>query len=157
VSLPWNDDDQPDVDWTCVEHEGTVWLVIQATGPVLSAALLSWEYKSIGVRFIFDPETMLSNVEAGKPSGDNPAKFIVFADGDMSAPILSCDPDEMLDPLRLAIGRKEPWVFAIQVSLGDPGKPFTKLLGIVSDGTASVISGPEGRDVFDRWLVGMVD
>ncbi|MDB4278248.1 hypothetical protein N9917_01460 [Deltaproteobacteria bacterium] len=154
---PWNDPNQPDVEYTCVTHEGRTWFVVQATGPVLSAALLAWEYKTIGVRFIFDPETMLSNVEAGKPAGDNPSKFILFANGDMQAPILSCDPDPLLDPLRRTLTNKEGWVLVIQVMLGEPGQRYAKLISVAPDGSASVVRGSDGQDTVPRWLVGMVD
>jgi hypothetical protein len=144
--LPW--DDAPDVDWTCMEHEGRALLVIQATGPALSGTLLSHKLARVDVRFIFDDEKLPDLV---------PKQFICIPDGDALHPILTCDPDPMLYPLRLAVTMKKPWWLILQVVVD--GKPHMKMLTVNPDGTTGPAKDPAGEypagQVWPKWLVGI--
>ena len=64
--------DPPDVEWSCVNLDGKPVLVVQATGPHLSASLLGRKYEKVDVRITYDTDQLPKMVEDA---------FIAFADG----------------------------------------------------------------------------
>jgi hypothetical protein len=110
----------------------------------MSAGLLSWECKTVETRFLFDPDKLPDLV---------PYQFICFADGKMDAPLLACEPDPMLMPVRRAITDKRPWMLVLQVTVD--GKRHMKLIEVRPDDSTEIITTPDGSPLWPRWIVGI--
>lgn len=132
--------DAPDVEWSCVVFKGWPVLVVQTDGESLSADMLSRDCETIEVRFVFDPEK-LPELEA--------QTFVCFTDGEFMAPILTCEPDPMLDPLRAAVTEKLPWMLWLQLVI--QGKPHTKMFTVGPDSKAHPITFPDGSELLGHW------
>ena len=117
MNLPW--ENAPDVEWSCLMLHGVPLLMIQASGPAVSGALLARDLKTVTLRFIFDDTKLPDFV---------PKTFLCYEGDDILHPILACDPEPMLFPLRAAITDKAKWILALQVMV--EGKPMTKMLQV---------------------------
>jgi hypothetical protein len=128
--------DEVDVEWTCVMLGGQPLLVLQATGPVLSGKFMSANYKALKLRFLYDEELKVDT-------------FVCFDEMRFDAPILACDPDPMLHPLREAITNGTAWGLALQYKVGED--EFTRIF-VTEKEVTSLLT--ETGDV-PRWICGL--
>ena len=128
--------DNADIEWTCTELDGVACLVLQATGPVMSASFLQGDFKALQLRYMFEP---------GKLPNLIPDTFICFEGKDIHMPLLACDPDPLLKPLDRAIKRKAPWILMLQYKV--QGDKYTRVFL-----TEGEVTRPMTPEPLPRWL-----
>lgn len=133
--------DNADVIWSAGLLDGMPALIVQADGPLLSAAFLGAEYAALKVRYLLDVTQLPKLV---------PETFVCYegADGVMN-PILACDPEPILRPLSKADKDGEPWVLILQFRV--QGEARSRMFRTTEGVTIPVIS-PEGLPVFPYWI-----
>lgn len=129
--------DEADVEWTCVEVGDQPLLVLQATGPVLSGKFMQASYKALKLRFLFD-----HNLKADT--------FVCFEGMAFDQPVLACEPDPLLDPLRKAITNGTSWGLALQYQV-EKAK-YTRIFVTDAKGDTTLLT--QGGDI-PRWIVGL--
>jgi hypothetical protein len=125
------------VEWSCGTLDGKPILVLQATGPSLTARFFSVPLSVVQVKYVFDND---------KLPALEPSTVVVYTT-DLLSPILACDPDPLLKPLIDAVVRKEPWVLALQGVV--EGQQVTRVV-YVKDGV-----GQEFQSLVPRWILRM--
>ena len=128
--------DNPDIEWSCVSLEGVPVLVLQATGPALSATLLADPMREVHLKYIYDTDQLPTFV---------PKKFVCYTES-LLHPLLACDADPILAPLITAVEKNFPWMLFFQVMI--EGNQITR---------AFIVNGTTPEEKFvPRWLVGLV-
>lgn len=111
----------PDVEWSCVKLSGIPMLVIQATGPLVTAEWLQRDFKKLELKHLFGLDL-------------KPTTFICVEGGHTMSPILAADIDPMQDPLVQAVENSQPWMLALQYVV--ERQRYTRLFVTVKDTTA---------------------
>jgi hypothetical protein len=130
-------DTLPDIDWTCTMYEGAVLLVLETTGPAMSAALLTRPVPTVKLRFTYDP-TSLPDLR--------PTAFLCYVDNPMEPLLVVDPPDASLIPLMKTVEQGSAWVLIFQAMSDD--KPVSRIFTVQHE------IAEEIPELLPRWIVG---
>lgn len=129
----------PDIEWTCVDLEGTPCLVIQTTGAVTSADWVQREVSHLYLQYQWD-------IVGGA------AQIHVCSKGQEHAPLMICDLDTLMLPLLTAVKQNQPWIFLMQYVVGE--QQYARVF--LSNASETFEGPPEGVDSeypLPRWPI----